>query len=628
MMGGATSRPVSDRPASGLVEPLRMIRQDMIAAEASSGTATMPPERRPSARNLAHYLAFRRHDVRPLQGALARAGLSSLGRSEACVLSSVEAVLHHTEREAGLAPVGKTSGAVSFDEAQSIIAARIDELFGPAERTVRIMVTLPTRAATDPAFVVDLVAAGMDCARINCAHDAPAEWSAMARNVREAADRLNRNCRVVMDLPGPKLRTGLIEPVPGEVRVRCGRRAGERTAGHAWLSASSAPAPAGVAAVIPVKQRWLNGVRPGDELMVRDRRGGKRLMIVSNTTHRGALALAPRSIRLAAGSPIKRLRDNSTTRVGELPSMTGSIPLRVGDPLVLTRDQAPGRPASRTSPAAVPCQMHKIFDHVEPGQRVAIDDGTFAGAIEDCDANQITIRIAHAPDGGGRLRTDRGINLPDTDLPALVGQSEEDREALTAAAELADIVGLSFVSRPSEITAVLHELRVLSPSRTPGIILKVETERAFNALHLLLFAALAAGVPFGVMIARGDLAIECGWERMAEVQEEILWVCEAAHTPVIWATQVLESLAKTGLPSRAEITDAAMSSRAECVMLNKGPMIEQAIHALDDILRRMEAHQHKKRPLLRPLAAWRTPASDIEQSTPEVDTSDVVHAGR
>ena len=60
---------------------------------------------------------------------------------------------------------------------------------------------------------------------------------------------------------------------------------------------------------------------------------------------------------------------------------------------------------------------------------------------------------------------------------------------------------------------------------------------------------------------------------MAEIQEEILWICEAAHVPVIWATQVLEKLAKTGIPSRAEITDAAMSERAECVMLNKGPFI-------------------------------------------------------
>jgi pyruvate kinase len=74
--------------------------------------------------------------------------------------------------------------------------------------------------------------------------------------------------------------------------------------------------------------------------------------------------------------------------------------------------------------------------------------------------------------------------------------------------------------------------------------------------------------------------------------------------PVIWATQVLETLAKTGLPSRAEITDAAMGERAECVMLNKGPHITEAMRTLDDILHRMQAHQAKKRPLLRALNAW------------------------
>ena len=74
--------------------------------------------------------------------------------------------------------------------------------------------------------------------------------------------------------------------------------------------------------------------------------------------------------------------------------------------------------------------------------------------------------------------------------------------------------------------------------------------------------------------------------------------------PVIWATQVLETLAKTGMPSRAEITDAAMGERAECVMLNKGPHILDAMRTLDDILQRMQAHQIKKRPQLRALAAW------------------------
>ena len=90
--------------------------------------------------------------------------------------------------------------------------------------------------------------------------------------------------------------------------------------------------------------------------------------------------------------------------------------------------------------------------------------------------------------------------------------------------------------------------------------------------------------------------------RLAELQEEILWVCEAAHVPVIWATQVLESMVKKGQPSRAEITDAAMSMRAECVMLNKGPRILEAITLLDNVISRMQAHQVKKTPQLRALS--------------------------
>jgi pyruvate kinase len=132
------------------------------------------------------------------------------------------------------------------------------------------------------------------------------------------------------------------------------------------------------------------------------------------------------------------------------------------------------------------------------------------------------------------------------------------------------------------------------------LVLKIETRHGFEHLPGLLLAAMA-GPAMGVMIARGDLAVECGFERLAELQEEILWICEAAHVPTIWATQVLENLSKSGMPSRAEITDAAMGERAECVMLNKGPHCAAAVAMLDDILVRMEAHQRKKRSLLRPL---------------------------
>jgi pyruvate kinase len=130
-----------------------------------------------------------------------------------------------------------------------------------------------------------------------------------------------------------------------------------------------------------------------------------------------------------------------------------------------------------------------------------------------------------------------------------------------------------------------------------GIILKIETRQGFENLPRLLLAAMRSRV-VGVMIARGDLAVECGYQRLAEIQEEILWISEAAHVPVVWATQVLETLAKTGMPSRSEITDAAMGERAECVMLNKGPFVVEAVKTLDDILRRMQAHQEKKRSTL------------------------------
>ncbi len=106
------------------------------------------------------------------------------------------------------------------------------------------------------------------------------------------------------------------------------------------------------------------------------------------------------------------------------------------------------------------------------------------------------------------------------------------------------------------------------------------------------------------MIARGDLAVEIGFARVAEMQEEILWLCEAAQVPVIWATQVMESFLKTGVPSRGEMTDAAMASRAECVMLNKGPHLFDGIAMLDRLHDRMGGHLTKKAHMLRALTSW------------------------
>jgi pyruvate kinase len=161
---------------------------------------------------------------------------------------------------------------------------------------------------------------------------------------------------------------------------------------------------------------------------------------------------------------------------------------------------------------------------------------------------------------------------------------------------------MSFVHHPDDVVAVQRAL-ARREARDLGVVVKIELVSAFRRLPEIVLQAMQSR-RVGVMIARGDLAVEAGAVRVAELQAEILWLCEAAHVPVIWATEVLDRLAQTGRPSRAEITDAATAQQAECVMLNKGPHIVEAVRTLDDILQRMARHQRKKFALLEPLHSW------------------------
>jgi pyruvate kinase len=493
-------RPVRDLEPRGLIDTLAEIRLRLL--EAADGWRPWieggDSDRDASARNLLQYLALRGHDLRELQDPLVELGLSSLGRSEGHVQASIDAVLDALDALVRDPPSARSDPApVGFARGREVLSIRTAALLGPVprERETRIMVTMPAEAACDGALVPEMLDAGMDCMRINCAHDAAPDWRSMLENLRRAEHEAGRGARVLVDLPGPKLRTGLLGPHP-------------------------------------------KSNRKGDYLR-----------------------------------------------------------LRVGDRLLLTSDADVVASSHREDALAwAACSLADAFASTRPGHRVWLDDGKLGGVVESVDRDVIRLRITEAGPKGSKLRAAKGINLPDAALDFdLLGPHSE--EALQFAAECADIVGLSFVSRARDVERV-HEYLDQHARPEVGMILKVETRRAFEHLPGLLLAALGGDRPAGVMIARGDLAVECGYERLAEVQEEILWLCQAAHVPVIWATEVLDRLAKTGRPSRAEITDAAMGVQAECVMLNKGPRIVEAITALDDILRRMKQHQDKKRPLL------------------------------
>ena len=452
----------------------------------------------PAAINLANYLALRRLDLGAIQSGLSELGLSSLGRSEGHVAATLQAVRASLARITGVEGVAYPEHG-AWTAGQNLLARRKRELFAAPGPAPAIMVTMPTEAARDRDLVQSLMDAGMNCARINCAHDDPEVWQAIITNVRSAATELGRECRILMDIGGPKCRIDSVSP-----------------------------------------------------------RKPKRLHV---------------------GDRFRVLREPEAAHGGSTPAITLSFP--------------------------------EVVARLDVGSLIWINDGKIRGRVVEPAAGGWTVEVVGAREKGEKLRLEKGVDMPgvDLDLPPL---SLDDLRDLDFVAANADLVGFSFVQRPSDILLLDKHLADRLPGKPlPSLVLKIETAIAVQNLPRLIVQA-AGRRPVAIMIARGDLAAALGFGRMAEIQEEMLWLCEAACVPVVWATQVLDDLVRDGLPSRAEATDAAMAQRAECVMLNKGPHLVGAIHFLADIFARMDRHQVKKSARLGPLHSWPSASLKLE----------------
>jgi pyruvate kinase len=473
--------------AAGLLVEVTGLRNEIAAKaapliETATAGSDMAQADRQSIANLYHYLGLRRHDIRSLQRRLMVRGLSSLGRLESRVLPTLDSVIAALADMADVAPAVDAPSEEAFFAGETTLEEATDALFGPKPygRRGRIMVTLPGDAASNPDLLVDLARRGMDIARINCAHDNPEIWRALANHARSAGAETGRTVRVLMDIAGPKIRT---ESVLCEHKLVAG----------------------------------------------------------------DALRL------VAAGEPF----------------------------------------LSEGVAASAAVSLPEIVTRLSVGDRIRYDDGKLEGAVEEADGTQALIRIRRTKAGGAKIRPEKGLNLPDTAL-GLSPLTVKDKEDLASVVEYADMIGYSFVSEPADIDLLEKALSERNlAGKTLGLIAKIEQPRAVHNLPELIAQAKRHRHPFGVMIARGDLAAEIGFERLAEMQEEILWLCEAASVPTIWAT-----------PSRGEMTDAAMAARAECVMLNKGPAIAEGVSVLDHLIGRMEGHMFKKTPMLRALTSW------------------------
>ena len=598
-----------------LTEQVQTLRQDVLNLEQArlADIEGAAPECRASARNLIHYLAARQHDLREVQRGLAHLGLSSLGRMEANVLPTLNAVLLALRSLAG----ETTSQALGQDSADPdtdleagdrLLHRHTLRLLGPrpARRNVRIMVTMPSEAADDPTIILRALARGMDVMRVNCAHDDAAAWTRMVAHLRSAAAQLGRTCLTEFDLAGPKLRTGPVTPGPEVLKWKPARDQLGRvtTPARVFFSGAATAAPTGTV-LVPLAPAPPLHAQIGDELRLTDARGRRRHLTLVQIMPDGWLCICDRTGYVTSGMRLKLYRDGKARgrlHLGTLPTSAQALLLRTGDHLLLTKAPIPGGGLAGDQPAHISCTLPQVFGAVRTGHRVLLDDGKIEGVIRDADPDVLDIEIVQVSGGlklgGAKLRAEKGINLPDTDLDLPV-LGVKDLADLAVLATQADLISLSFVRRRQDVEALILELQRLGASQL-GVVLKIENKQAFEHLPELLLATLRQA-PAAVMVARGDLAAEIGFERLAEVQEEILWLCEAAHVPVIWATQVLDTLAQKGEPTRAEVTDAAFSGRAEAVMLNKGPYIDEAITFLGGVLERMQEHQDKKSPLLRRL---------------------------
>ncbi len=567
--------------------------------------ARVHPELQQSARNLIHYRTLREYDIRGLQKQLGDMGLSRLAKAEAHTMAALS-VTATILRAIMLGEfIEKEHISLTIARAHEIVRTHTRKLLGyrTEGRRTRIMVTLPGEAADNYQLVHDMVKRGMNCARINCAHDGPEVWKKMIAHVRQASEALGVHCQVAMDLGGPKIRTGELKPGPKVRRYKPQKDRFGRVVHPAEVWIGPAPHPTRELLHLPVSSVDLKTLSPGDTLYCRDTRHKKREFSITEAEADGCVAEVYRTVYLQEGSLLytdKKFKSRPMT-VGVLPAAEEPIQLVGGDTLRIHRSSELGEPAQfdeegqLLQPAHISCTSEEVFEQVKQGEPILFDDGQIEGVIREVNREELIVDIVRTKEGGGKLRSDKGINFPESQL-SIRGLTIKDRRDLPFVAEHADVVNLSFVNSAKDVRELIDELQALEATGNIGVILKIETQSGFNNIVDILLEAMRV-YPVGVMIARGDLAIEVGWENIGRVQEELLSFCQAAHVPDIWATQVLENLAKKGIPSRAEITDAAMAQRAECVMLNKGDYILQAIQLLDSILRGMGPYQEKNAPM-------------------------------
>ncbi|MEO1197677.1 MAG: pyruvate kinase [Pseudomonadota bacterium] len=298
---------------------------------------------------------------------------------------------------------------------------------------------------------------------------------------------------------------------------------------------------------------------------------------MSHTSHEALRTLHGRIRALEAdrGQPIAVLADlqGPKLRIGTFAD--GRQELEDGDTFALTSDaDHPG------DHKMVHLPHPEILTSVQPGDRILVDDGKLRLRVIETGKGRVTTTV----EIGGTISDRKGVSLPDTDL-AVGAMTDKDRSDLEAALNTGvDWLALSFVQRPDDIA----EAKKLARGRA-AVMAKIEKPSAIAQLSEVIDLA------DGVMVARGDLGVEMPLEQVPGLQKQITRACRRAGRPVVVATQMLESMIASPVPTRAEVSDVATAvfEGADAVMLSAesavGAHPSEAVATMDRIARAVEA---------------------------------------
>ncbi|MDT8345620.1 MAG: pyruvate kinase [Thermohalobaculum sp.] len=274
----------------------------------------------------------------------------------------------------------------------------------------------------------------------------------------------------------------------------------------------------------------------------------------------------------------------------------GPVTLEVGQPFRFDLDEAPG------DGARVQLPHPEIFAALEPGATLLVNDGKIRLRVRACDTESADCEVLV----GGEISNNKGVNVPDVVLP-LAALTAKDRSDLEfALGQGVDWLALSFVQRPEDVL----EARELIGDRKVAVMVKVEKPAAVQRFQEIL------AVADGIMVARGDLGVEMDVAELPPIQKRMIRECRKAAKPVIVATQMLESMITSPVPTRAEVSDVATAiyEGADAVMLSAesaaGQFPVEAVSMMDRIAIRVEGEELHRQIITAARSIERTTVAD------------------